>query len=170
MNLTENHPNTSAQKPPSCCQTSAAQHVKLKLQTVMWSEFCSPSGGQSDATETAQLVPQDAFLLHYWEERWQLLKWHKLSPCIVLNQSSRRALKRSAVYSQHGHNRATHEQHSPILPFILREASFLFSWRCCLYLHPSNAALRCVNYQQARCHLMLVILDTILSYLESNVE
>lgn len=42
------------------------------LATAMWPECRVPSGGQSDATETAQLVPRDAFLPHYREQRWQV--------------------------------------------------------------------------------------------------
>lgn len=42
------------------------------LAPAMWPECRVPSGGQSDATETAQLVPRDAFLPHYREQRWQV--------------------------------------------------------------------------------------------------
>ena len=76
---------------------AAGQQVTSHLLSVIWPAYSTPSGGQSDATEAAQLVPRDAFLQHYRELRWQSSKWHKLSACIVPNQSSRRALKRSAV-------------------------------------------------------------------------
>lgn len=78
---------------------AAGQQVTSHLLSVMWPAYSAPSGGQSDATEAAELVPRDAFLQHYREQRWQSSKWHKLSACIVPNQSSRRALKRSAVCS-----------------------------------------------------------------------
>lgn len=101
---------------------AAGQHVMLNHLSVMWHEYCAPSGGQSDTTETAQLVPQDAFPQHYWEERWQALKWHKLSACIVLNQSSRRALRKSAPHSpqQWRHTSQPSEQSPPILHLVVR--------------------------------------------------
>lgn len=115
----------------------------LNLVPVMWLECCVPSGGQSDATETAQLVPQDAFLLHYWEERWQSLKWHKLSACIVLNQSSRRALKRSAVRSQHGHNK--HSPHTAWDSYLVRQHHLYSNLKSCLhYISATKSTLAIV--------------------------
>lgn len=115
----------------------------LNLVPVMWLECCVPSGGQSDATETAQLVPQDAFLLHYWEERWQSLKWHKLSACIVLNQSSRRTLKRSAVRSQHGHNK--HSPHTAWDSYLVRQHLLYSNLKSCLhYISATKSTLAIV--------------------------
>lgn len=117
----------------SCSQTAAGFHVMLNFVAAIWPKRCVPSGGQSDATETAQLVPQDAFQLHYWEEPWQSLKWHKLSACIVSNQSSRRALKRSAVRSQYGHNTETHaSSHTAWVPHLVRQHLMFKSDPCCI--------------------------------------
>lgn len=106
----------------------------------MWPECCAPSGGQSDATESAQLVRRDAFLPHYREQRWQSSQWHKLSASVVPNQSGRRALKRSATRSWKRHNLQGNIRHPRLLPHFRKDVcNYYFTTRTLIFSSLENS-------------------------------
>lgn len=100
----------------------------------MWPQCCAPSGGQSDATETAQRVRRDAFLPHYREERWQSSQWHKLSARVVPNQSGRRALKRSATTRSTKRHKQGNIRHPGLLPHFRSDVcNYYFTTRTYIF-------------------------------------
>lgn len=102
----------------SWSQIAAGQHVTLNLPVcdVCDQEHCAPSGGlgwcnRNCSTGSTGCVPPA--LLRGALTIIEMAQ--AVFACIVLNQSSRRALKRSAVYSQtQAQQSNTHKQASPL--------------------------------------------------------